>query len=91
LQSAQSVTDGERIDDQREYEDDGVDPDLRVDEEDRDRAIATWNNRFVDNASMAESEEPNRQDTINELVLLMGSRFVSGSILKLGIPSVSRR
>jgi hypothetical protein len=72
LQSAQSVTDSERIDDQRECEDDGVDPDLRVDEEDRDRAIATWNNRFVDNASMAESEEPDRQDTINELALLMG-------------------
>ena len=57
MQAAQSVTDSNHEETLRDDEWDGVDPDLRVEVEDRDRAIATWNNRSVDNASMAEDNE----------------------------------
>ena len=54
VQAAQSVTDSNQEETLRDDEWDGVDLDLRVEVEERDRAIATWNNRSVDNASMAE-------------------------------------
>jgi hypothetical protein len=57
MQAAQSVTDSNQEETLCDDEWDGVDPDLRVKVEDRDRAIATWNNRSVDNASMAEDNE----------------------------------
>ena len=75
MPSAQSVTDNYQEENRRDRDyDDGVDPDLREEIEDRDRAVATWTNRSVDNANMSETEEPTRQDTVNELALLMGCK-----------------